>query len=192
MILFLAANPRGDLLKLSEECADIQRELRMSRNRARFRFESRWAVSVDELMRHLIELEPTILHFSGHGCGTSGLMLQDDHGQPQLVSARALNMMVAATAKQLRVAVLNACYSSAQARELSASVECVISMNGPIHDSAARAFAARFYGALANGRSIGNAMEHGIATIAAKQLPSSAAPRCITRPGVNAHAIVLR
>src|ERR1051325_3273315 len=68
VILFLAVNHRGgNLLKLGEECAEIQRELRMARNRDAFRFESRWAVSIDELMRHLTELDPTVVHFSGHG-----------------------------------------------------------------------------------------------------------------------------
>lgn len=107
-------------------------------------------------MRHLTELDPSVIHFSGHGCGSAGLMLQDEQGQPQLVAARALSMMLAAATSRVRVAVLNACYSSAQAEELTAEVDCVISMNGAIGDEAARAFAIRFYGALDNGRSVGN------------------------------------
>src|SRR5690348_13887791 len=80
-ILFLAANPcSSNLLKLGEECAEIQRELKMSPNRDDFRFESRWAVSIDELMRHLTEIDPTVIHLSGHGGGSAGLLLQDDHG----------------------------------------------------------------------------------------------------------------
>jgi hypothetical protein len=91
VILFLAANPcAGSLLKLGEECAEIQRELKMSLNRDDFHIESRWAVGIDEFMRHLTELDPTVIHFSGHGSSTSGLMLQDEQGQPQQVSARAL------------------------------------------------------------------------------------------------------
>ncbi len=61
-ILFLAANPRAsNLLTLTEECAEIQRELKMTRHRGRFRFESRWAVGIDDLMRHLMELDPTVI-----------------------------------------------------------------------------------------------------------------------------------
>ncbi len=70
VILFLATNPRGgERLELAEECAEIQREFKMTIGRDRFRFESRWAVSIDELMRHLTELDPTVIHFSGHGGG---------------------------------------------------------------------------------------------------------------------------
>ncbi|HEX7842267.1 MAG TPA: hypothetical protein VF469_32570 [Kofleriaceae bacterium] len=67
-ILYVAANPLDtNRLALDEECAAIERELRMASGRDDFDFRSRWAVSVDELMRHLNELQPTILHFSGHG-----------------------------------------------------------------------------------------------------------------------------
>jgi hypothetical protein len=79
VILFLAANPHGSSeRKLSEACAEIQRELKMTPNRDDFRFESRWAVGIDELMRHLTELDPTVIHFSGHGGGSAGLMFQDE------------------------------------------------------------------------------------------------------------------
>src|SRR5262245_44686855 len=71
IILFLAANPNGrQTLRLAEECAEIQREIKMAPNRDDFRFESRWAVGIDELMRHLNELNPTVIHFSGHGGGS--------------------------------------------------------------------------------------------------------------------------
>jgi CHAT domain len=191
VILFLSANPRGSsLIKLSEECAEIQRELKMTPNRDDFRFESRWAVGIDELMRHLTELDPTVIHFSSHG-SNSGLMLQDEHGQPQQVSAQALSMIINATARSARVVVLNSCYSTVQAEVLRTKVDCIVSMAGAIGDDAARAFAIRFYGALGNRRSIGNAVAQGIAALMAKQLPDEILPRCVTRDDIDAHQIVL-
>ena len=100
-------------------------------------------------------------------------------------------MMVDAAARHVRVLVLNSCYSSAQARMLGARIDCVVGMDGAIGDDAARAFAIRFYGALGNGRSIGNAVEHGVAALAAKQLPDEILPRCFTREGIDAHRLVL-
>src|SRR5262245_60494756 len=51
VILFLAANPSETTrLALDEECAAIERELRMTTGRDDFDFRSRWAVSVDEVM----------------------------------------------------------------------------------------------------------------------------------------------
>ena len=191
VILFLAASPGdSDPLQLGEECAEIQRELRMTPHRDDFRFESRWAVSIDELMRYLTELDPTLIHFSGHG-GEAGLMLQDERGRRQPVSARALAMMVAAAARSVRTVVLNACGSSIHAELLRTRVDCVVGMDGAIGDHAARAFAVRFYGALGNRRSIGNAVAQGVAALAAKQLPDEVLPRCLTRDGVDAHQVFL-
>jgi hypothetical protein len=191
-ILFIAANPHtSNPLKLAEECAAIQRELKLVPHRDDFHFESRWAVSIDELMRHLNELDPSIIHFSGHGGGSSGVMLQDEQGQPQLVTARALSMMVEAAGHGVRVVLLNACYTAVQADVLRAKVDCVVGMAGAIGDDAARSFAIRFYGALGNRRSIGNAVAQGVAALAAKQLPDELLPRCMTRDGVVADDVTL-
>jgi hypothetical protein len=193
VILFLAANPyTTDHLRLSEECAAIERELRLSTHRDDFQFVSRWAVSIDELLRHLNELNPTVIHFSGHGSGEDGLLLQDEHGQPQPVSARALAMIIDAAAQGAQLVVLNACCTTVQAEAMRAKVDCVVGMAGAIGDHAARAFATRFYGALGHRRSIGNAVDQAVAALAAKQLPDEAVPRCMTRDGVDGYGAFLR
>lgn len=192
VILFLAANPRGsEPLRLANECAEIQRELKMALHRDDFRFESRWAVGIDELMRHLTELDPAVIHFSGHGGGSAGLLLEDEQGQPQPVMARELTMMIGAAARSARVVVLNACYTTEQAEALRSRVDCVVGMDGAIGDAAARAFAIRFYGALGNRRSVGNAVEQGIAALAAKRLPDELLPHCLTRNGIDPHHVLL-
>ena len=207
VILFLAASPNStSRLAFDEECAAIERELRMTEGRDEFDFRSKWAVTADEVMRHFNELRPTVIHFSGHGCAgvtrqsgsmfqhvrlgdsaapDNGLYLQDDHGNPQLVTARALTMMVKTAAASARVVVLNACYSVSQANALRTVVDCVVGMAGAIHDDAARSFSVGFYRALGNRQSIGNAVEQAIATLAAKRLPDEHQPRCRTRKGIN-------
>src|SRR5882724_2158001 len=163
VILFLAANPAGtSSLALDQECAAIERELKLGPGRDDFEFRSKWAVTVDELMRHLLELQPTILHFSGHGRGqgpllgqrhegvratrdvrlddpASGLLIVGDNGEPQLVTPAALTKMIETTAGTVRLAVLNACYADAQAEALRDVVGCAIGMKGTISDDAARA-----------------------------------------------------
>jgi hypothetical protein len=215
LILFLAANPLDtSRLALDEECAAVERELRMAPHRDDFEFRSTWAVTVDELARHLMEREPTIIHFSGHGAGgkaapmsssegrrdlvlpgahrdVSGIYLQDERAGSHLVTARALAMMIRSAAPAARVLVLNACYSEAQADELCTAIDCVVGMTGAIGDTAARSFAVAFYRALDNRRSVMNAVEHAVATLAAKQLPDEHLPRCRTRAGVDPHRLVL-
>jgi hypothetical protein len=178
-------------LALGEECAAIERELRMTAGRDDFDFRSKWAVSVDELMRHLNELQPTVIHFSGHGGGSAGVYLQDDERQPQHVTARALTQMIGSAAPSARVVVLNACFSDAQAEPLCSVVDCVVGMRGAIGDDAARSFAVGFYRALGHRRSVGNAVAQAVAILAAKQLTEEPLPVCRTRDGVSADQVIL-
>ncbi|TMQ11993.1 MAG: CHAT domain-containing protein [Deltaproteobacteria bacterium] len=213
LILFLATNSGGtNQLALDRECAAIESELRMSPNREDFELCSKWAVSVDEMARHLMQLQPTIIHFSGHGicservrsrpssrdrdvgiaaCSNGGIYLKNEHGGPQIVPARALTMMIRSAAASARVVVLNACYSDAQACELCTAVDCVVGMAGVIHDDDARSFSVGFYRARGNRRSVGNALDHAVATLAAKQLADEHVPRLRTRDGVDARQVVL-
>jgi len=191
VILFVAANPDGSLrLRLAEESAEIARELRQTLHRDDLQFEPRGAVSIDELLRSIDELAPTVLHISGHGDG-QGLLLQDARGQPERVSARALAMIIHAAGRTLRVVVLNVCHSAMYADALRREVECVVCMDGEIQDVAARVFATRLYGALGNGRSVANAVEQGVAALAAYQLSDELVPRHMTRDGVDASHVVL-
>jgi hypothetical protein len=211
VILFLASNPSGTTrLALDEECAAIERELLMTPGRDAFDFRSKWAVSVDEIMRCLNEWQPMIIHFSGHGSGGAGLRVHDDPHQrshrrdveaeggtgiclqDNYVTGRALAKMIASAAPSARVLVLNACSSDDVAEALRESIDCVVSMRGVVGDDAARSFAVGFYRALGNCRSVDNAVAQAIATLAAKQLPDEHLPICRTRDGISADQIFLR
>ena len=109
----------------------------------------------------------------------------------QLVTGRALALMVKASAPATRLVVLNACYSDGHAEALSQVVDCVVGMTRAIHDHAAHAFAVAFYRALGHRFSVGNAVEHAVATLAAKQLPDESVPRCRTHNWSDAHEILL-
>jgi len=77
------------------------------------------------------------------------------------------------------------------AEELRGVVDCVVGMRGAIGDAAARSFAVGFYRALGHRRSIGNAVEQAVATLAAKQLPDAHLPTCRTRDDVDADELKL-
>jgi len=194
VVLMVAANPcRSSALRLSRECAALQQELEKVPQCEGFLFESRWAVNLRDLTGHLAELAPTVLHVAGHGGGGGGggLVLQDALGYARLVSARALARMLEATSRSVRVAVLNACFRKRQADGLRRRVDCVVGINGGIDDDAARMFACEFYAALGNHRSVGNAFEHSVATLAAKQLPHEVQPHCLPRKGVDVRTLGL-
>lgn len=209
VILFLAANPKDTTrIDLDKECAAIERELRWARHGNDFEFHSKWAVTVDEMARHLMDLEPTIVHFSGHGrrdasdteaqqvrdiagSGDAGIYVHDEDGGVQLVTGRALSLLVASSAPSARVVVLNACYSDGHAEALCHVVDCVVGMSRAIHDNAARSFSVAFYRALGHRYSIGGAVQHAVATLACKQLSDESVPRCRTHNWVDAAEIKL-
>jgi hypothetical protein len=209
-ILFLAANPRETRqLALTEECKAVEDELRLSSGRDDFEFHPRWAVSVDDLMRHLNDLLPTVLHFSGHGTSGAadvyitpgaphrdvesprgaGIVLQD-RDRAQYVTEQALARMIESASPATRLVVLNACHSDAIAASLRQVVECVVGVDGAIDDTAARSFAVGFYRALGNRRSVGNAVSQAAATLYGKGMPGEIVT-CHPRDGIHADRMFL-
>jgi hypothetical protein len=149
-ILFLAANPSQTArLDLAREVREIEDALRRSKYRDNFILEQRWAVRPKDLRRALLECQPDIIHFSGHGAGKHGLILEDDTGKEQLVSGDALAGLFGWFSKPRECVVLNACYSSSQAAAIAQNVDFVVGMDDSIDDNAAIAFAVGFYDGLA-------------------------------------------
>ena len=72
-ILILAANPKGtERLRLDEEVKKIEQGLERSKRRDQFKLVVKWAVTDDDLRRAMLDNEPEIVHFSGHGRVGSG------------------------------------------------------------------------------------------------------------------------
>ena len=90
-ILILSANPKNiSRLRLDEEVREIQHSLQRSKNREQFEIISKLAVRQEDLRRALLDYEPGIVHFSAHGNGDRGLVLENNSGELQLVSAKSL------------------------------------------------------------------------------------------------------
>lgn len=163
-ILFLGANPLNSTrLALDEEIREIEQNLRASRLRNRFEVKSRWAVRPSDLQQALLDEEPTIAHFSGHGDGAAGLAFHsDDTTKDALVTGAALRALFRVLKDNLRVVVLNACFSTEQATAIVEEIDFVVGMSDAIGDDAARIFAAAFYRGLAFGKSVQAAFDLGV------------------------------
>lgn len=167
-------------------------------------------MDIDEIARQLFELQSTIIHFSGHcdlnastknlssrerdigiAASNGGICLEDDFSRIKCIPGAALADIIRTTTTSARVAVLNCCYSDAEAEGLCTAVDCVIGMAGAIRDSDACSFAIAFYRALGNRCSIVDALEHARATLVAKQAANENLPCSRTREGVDARQIVL-
>uniref|UniRef100_A0A0C1QMZ2 CHAT domain-containing protein n=1 Tax=Tolypothrix bouteillei VB521301 TaxID=1479485 RepID=A0A0C1QMZ2_9CYAN len=69
-ILILSANPKGTTrLEGSEEVREIGEALRRAKKREQFKLEMELAVRIDDFYRAILDYQPQIVHFSGHGSG---------------------------------------------------------------------------------------------------------------------------
>jgi AAA-like domain/TIR domain/CHAT domain len=176
-ILILTANPKNtDKLRLDDEVHEIEEELQISRSREQFEIISKWAVRPIDLRRALLYHDPQIVHFSGHGTGSDGLVLEGDDGQIKLVSAESLARLFGLL-DNVECVLFNACYSEVQATAIHQHIDYVIGMSQAIGDRAAIEFARGFYGALVASRGYAEAFEFGLAAIALEGIPETATPK---------------
>jgi hypothetical protein len=158
-ILFLAANPCDtSSLDLEEELRAIQLELRSAKHRDQIEFFPEHAVRPDDLVRHLRTIKPDLVHFSGHGT-RGGIVLRGDDGRARQVRRDALARLFGG--RDVKLLVLNACFSDDQAEALSAAVKAVVGTTDSVGDEAARRFSVAFYRTLADGNSIADAFRDG-------------------------------
>ncbi|MCU0542278.1 MAG: CHAT domain-containing protein [Oscillatoriaceae cyanobacterium Prado104] len=162
-ILILAANPTNTApLRLEEEIREIDEGLRRANKRQQYKLEQKWAVRSRDFYRAILDYQPHIVHFCGHGAGEDGIVLEDDTGKMALVQTNALASMFKLFAKKgVECVILNACYSEVQAEAISQYVNYVVGMNRAVGDKAAVAFAVAFYDAVAAGYTVEEAYDLG-------------------------------
>ncbi|KAI9129287.1 TIR domain-containing protein [Acaryochloris sp. CCMEE 5410] len=182
-ILFLAANPKDTQpLRLDQELRDIDEGLQRAQHRDEFQLEQRLAVRPRDIQRAMLDLNPQIVHFSGHGEGDEGLVFEDVSGNTQLVSGEAIADLFSLFADQLRCVVLNGCYTEVQAKAISEHIPYVIGMKRAIQDKAAISFAVGFYDALGSGRDVEFAFKLGCAAIRMEGIEDHLTPVLIKKP----------
>ncbi|MEC4815046.1 MAG: CHAT domain-containing protein [Scytonema sp. PMC 1069.18] len=165
-ILFLASDPSdASRLRLGQELRDIQERLQLAKQREKLVLEQRWSVRSTDISQAILDIEPQIVHFSGHGINTGELCFEDNLGKFQPVHPDALAALFALVNEQVNCVVLNACYSKTQAETIAKYIPFVIGMNQEIGDQTAIAFAVGFYTALGANRSIEEAYRFGCTQI---------------------------
>jgi hypothetical protein len=168
-ILVLLASPQDKdtpPLELDRELRQVETALERSLDLNQFELLIRWAARIEDLRRDLLHEKPQIVHFSGHGAGSYGLVLETDSRQKQFVGTEALAGLFELCKNDVECVLLNACYSEEQAIAIHRHIDYVIGMNQAILDRAAIEFAIGFYDALAAGRSYDDAYRVGCNAIA--------------------------
>jgi hypothetical protein len=200
-VLFLAANPVGTpRLALDEEVRAIDAKIRGSEWRDQLDLIPHFAIRLGDLSGLLMRYRPEVVHFSGHGEATGSLVLHDEardlaptaiqEVRPPLPTAFIDVLRV--LKDNIRVVVLNACYSAIQARAIVKEIDCAIGMSVQVGDSAAIAFAAEFYQALGYGESVKRAFRLGLEALRREGVASPARlARLHQRRGVDASRVIL-
>lgn len=180
VVLFITANPdEGAPLRVDAEVRRVQEAIRASKFAESVQVEYRPAADLKTILDGLNDLQPQVVHFSGHG-NEGGLLTDtgkiDDDASDEL-SYGLLGRALDATDNPPDVVVLNSCQSSEAKDEVLPKVRFLVSMNVPISDIAAAAFAPQFYAALASGQSVQSAFKQGAVAVEAASISEAATPQ---------------
>jgi hypothetical protein len=190
-VLLLAATPRDmTRLALDEEAREITQTLRMSEHRDAWNLITAWAVRPDDILQQLNQHRPRMVHFSGHGSATGALVLSDAQGMSAVVDPAALDALFSALKDDIRLVLLNSCYSLVQAAAISRTIDFVVGMNTTVGDRAAIVFAGAFYRALGFGRSVQQSFEQARVSVMLHGIPEHQTPVLLVRNGASAHELL--
>ena len=202
-ILFIASNPdiefidddgntvQQQKLKLEKEAREIHESIQKSLKRDSISFETRWATRVTDLLQFINEVNPTILHFSGHGTSDGKLVFQDNNDKPKLLSMDALVELINASSDNLRLVVLNNCFSSILSEKIVDNIEASIGMNNTIGDQAAIVFASQLYSSIGFGLSLEKAFQQAIVALKLYEISEEQTPQLYLSNGIEAKDIYL-
>lgn len=191
-ILFLASSPTdAGRIRVDKELREVDERISLGTHRDQFDLIPHFAVRPRDLRRGLLKHRPHILHFSGHGSTTSGIVLEDDNGKTRVVTAADLAELLGILKDNLRVVVLNSCYSAVQASGITQAIDCVIGMNDKVGDASAIIFSATFYESLAFGRSVEEAFRLGVSDLKTEGTGSGDIPTMLRRQGVDLAQVYL-
>jgi hypothetical protein len=187
-ILILAASPKDmNRVRLEEELRDIEEVLQRAKKRDQFEVKLKLAVRYRDIRQAMLDFDPQIVHFSGHGEGEGGLVFEDGTGKAKLVDAEALAELFDLF-KHVKCVVLNACYSENQAEAIAQHIDYVIGMSQAIGDTAAIEFAVGFYDALGAGRSFEDAYKFGKNAIHIASIPEHLTPKLVRKNQLGTEA----
>ena len=129
----------------------------------------------------MLDINPEIVHFSGHGTSEGALCFENKLGETHPVHPEALASLFEQFSSNVKCVILNACYSVVQAEAIARHIPFVIGMSQAIGDKAAIAFSIGFYQALGAGRSIEEAYKLGCVQIRLENIPEHLTPIIIRK-----------
>ena len=204
-ILFIASNPdiiftdeEGVLreqqrLSLDKEARDIEESIQKTPDRDSISFVTKWATRTEDLFQYINEVNPTIIHFTGHGTEDGKLVFHDKNDNPKFVGIDAIIQMINAITDDLRLVVFSNCFFSSIAIQVSEYVEATIGMNTSVREDVATLFAAQLYSSIGFGFSLDKAFKQAMARLSIEGIEQKDAdiPELFVKEGMDANEIYL-
>lgn len=163
-VLIMSAEPHDtNRLRITKERRELEDALRRTRFRDSLDLHDVASCRVRDITSALDRYSPNILHFSGHG-DNSGLFFENDRGEAKAVEKAALAGLLG-TQRNLKLVIMNACYSDNQAQAITDAAGYVIGTEGSLLDEDSIAFSREFYAALGHGRTFEDAFERAKAAV---------------------------
>ncbi len=185
-ILFLASSPQQTSeIFVTIEMNKIRTKLQMAKLRDNFEFIPLLGVQPEHLLDHLNQYQPHVVHFSSHGSEAGEIILEDDTGNEKPVTSDTLTALFSTVKDNIKLVVLNSCFSRTQGTRISSTVDFVIAMNSDIGNDAAITFSESFYSALAYGRTIQESFKQAKTGILLAHIPQDHIPELLVREGVD-------
>ncbi|WP_420119929.1 CHAT domain-containing protein [Nakamurella sp.] len=190
-LLFLASDPSDAArLRLAQEQRDVRETLRLGTSR-KVEIHERVAVRARDISAAMHEIQPDIVHFSGHGDTDGNICVEDASGNSRPVAPDALGGLFAQFPRTQCV-VLNACFSAVQSQAIAENVDIVIGMRSSIGDAAAIAFSIGFYKAIAAGRGFFDAYKLGLVEMRLEGIAQHGVPELlVTRQSTSTNDAIL-
>ena len=148
-------------LRTDEEFRQIREALSKSTLGRQFELVSMPAARAEDLSWGLLEYEPDILHFSGHGYQGAILVERKDGSAWPIDGPMLARLFRIFKGGRLRCVVLNACESGHEAEPIASEVGAAVVRADTVPDQAALVFAEHFYEGLGFGRTLREAFELG-------------------------------
>lgn len=168
-VLFLTANPKEtSRLRLDKEIRAVKNGFDSATERDNFEFISEPAVTISDITKAIQKIKPHIVHFSGHGEGKEGLVVEGKNGEIVCFETQSLSRLFNLIKEEVECVVLNACYSQEQALAISSigvgtnDGIYAIGTNDSIEDQAAIDFSKGFYQSIGEGNDYEFAFQIGL------------------------------
>ena len=190
-VLFVAANPMmSTRLAIDEQIRSINQNILLSEHRDLIDMQVALAARPSDLLQSFNRYRPHVVHFAGHGRpGT--LLFSNQNGRSVPVGSDALKALFMTLKDNIRVVLLDACYSRMQAEAITEIIDCTIGMNESLTDGASITFSAAFYQAIGFGRSIQEAFEQGKTALLLTNSTEYTKPVLLVKSGVDASQVCL-